>query len=64
MRWSEELQSLCDNEPPDESDIDDASHVSTLRSQLQKAIGREDYEYAAMLRDEIRRVIQDEQAKQ
>jgi hypothetical protein len=54
-RWHEELKT-----PEDERDeaMADLLDLSKLKSHLQEAIDREDYEYAALLRDQIRQLEQ------
>lgn len=59
-RWHEELSAQQEHRDEDSAD----SAVSKMRSHLQKAVDREDYEYAALLRDQIKRLEQQQQQQQ
>lgn len=53
-RWADELK---EKEAPPEVGLDkDLDEIEALRSYLQKAVAREDYEFAALLRDKIKRI--------
>lgn len=51
-RWRDDL---CEQTKPEETTLD-ADELSALRNYLRKAVDREDYEFAAMLRDKIKRI--------
>lgn len=53
-RWYEEISGHMDSEPKPLSEIEE------LRASLRQAIEREDYEFAALVRDRIRRIEQPE----
>jgi protein arginine kinase activator len=42
--------------PPDPTEVDRAARISSLRRSLQRAVDGEDFERAAALRDQIRRL--------
>jgi protein-arginine kinase activator protein McsA len=62
-RWFEELSSQTSETPSDLGDQYGVSQIDLLRNHLQKAIDREDYEHAAMLRDQIKRLESSDQSE-
>ena len=55
-RWHEELEAKA--VAVEKPTHDDGDELTKLRDYLQKAVDREDYEYAALLRDQIKRMEQ------